>query len=161
MRKLKLFHLGEETKMNDGLLARIEPLLASTRAEGAPFVERTVAELRAKVPDFEGKTFKEGEQPSQDHMILSLLSQVGAAVAKDGKGPEGRGDRLVNELEEHKQKLKDRQVDVEKERIEIEAEQKKHITSDDIHVGFESKTVCFADVRSGGSGGALTLAPGR
>ncbi|KAL8276221.1 hypothetical protein RQP46_011382 [Phenoliferia psychrophenolica] len=141
LRKLKLHHLAQEKIMNSGLLARIAPLLSSTSSEGAPFVSRTVSELRARVPDFEGKTFKDGEQPSQDHMILSLLSQVVAAVEKDGKGEEGRTERLVRELEGHRDKLVERQRDVEKEEEEIEKEQKKFITSDDIHVGFESKTM--------------------
>lgn len=129
--------------MNAGLLTRIESLLGATKDEGPAFVSRTVAELRVKVPDFEGKTFKDGEQPSQDHMILSLLNQVVEAVEKDGKGPEGRGDRIVKELEEHKRRLVDRQVEVDKEREAEEKEQKKHITTDDIHIGFETKTVSW------------------
>ncbi|KAM0752438.1 hypothetical protein T439DRAFT_312595 [Meredithblackwellia eburnea MCA 4105] len=141
MRKLKLHHLGQEKIMNQGLLKRIESLTKSLKEEGPPFVSRTVSELRAKVPDYDNKKFKDGEQPSEDHMILSLLTQVVAAVEKDGKGEAGRGDRLLNELAVHEHKLEERQVQVDQEAEEIEKEQKKHITSDDIHVGFDSKTM--------------------
>lgn len=127
--------------MNSSLLVRIRSLLDSTRTEGAPFIARTVSELKARIPDYEGKTFKDGEQPSQDHMILTLLIQVVNAVEKTGAGEEGRGERLVKELEVHEKRLVQRQADVEKERIQEEKEQRKHITSDDLHTGFESKTV--------------------
>ena len=156
LRKLKLEHLGLEHTMNASLLVRLRSLLDSTRSEGPLFIARTVSELKAKVPDYEGKTFKDGEQPSEDHMILSLLSQVANAVEKSGAGEEGRGERLVKELEVHEKRLVQRQVDVEKERIEEEKEQRKHITSDDLHTGFESKTVSRF-VCSGGTGTDLSL----
>lgn len=54
--------------MNSSLLVRMQQLIDSTRAEGLPFVSRTVGELRQKVPDFEGKQFAKDEQPSEDHV---------------------------------------------------------------------------------------------
>lgn len=151
LRKLKLHHLAQEHIMNSELLVRIHALLASTRAEGPAFVSRNVAELRVKVPDYEGKKFKDGEQPSQDHMVLSLLTQVVNKVEGEAGGEkEGRGERLVKELEVHEARLVERQNEVKKETAELEEEKKKHITSEDIHVGFESKTVCFSGGPSAG-----------
>lgn len=137
--------------MNSTLLTKIQQILSSTKAAGSPFISRTIAELKIKVPDYVGKTFKDGEQPSQDHMILSLLSQVVNSVNKkleeSGKDPikdiEIREKYLVEEIEVHEQRLIQRQIDVQKE-IEVEEkEQKKHITTDDMHMGFETKTVSF------------------
>ena len=141
MRKLKLKHLDLETEMNTELLARMRSLLASIQSEGIPFISRTLSELRVKVPDFQTKKFADGEQPSQDHMILALLTQVCNAVEKDGKGEEGKQGRLAQELETHVERLVGRQAEIVKEKAEIEKEQKKYITSDDLHMGFESKTV--------------------
>ncbi|KAK4048295.1 hsp90 co-chaperone Cdc37 [Microbotryomycetes sp. JL201] len=141
MRKLKLHHLDQETIMNDQLLAKMHSLHTSIADEGVPFVQREVARLRTLVPDFATKQFKEGEQPSQDHMVLSLLSQVWDAVEKDGKGDNGKGERLAKELTSHIERLEQRQQDIVKEKAELEAEQKKYITMDDLHTGFESKTI--------------------
>lgn len=141
LRKLKLEHLGLETIMNNGLLARVATLISSTAEQGPDYITRTVAELTIKVPDFKTRQFKDGEQPSEDHMILALLSQVVAAIQKDGKGPEGRKERLLEELREHEAKLNERNVDIQKETVELIKEGQKYITSDDLHVGFESKTV--------------------
>jgi cell division cycle protein 37 len=127
--------------MNTGLLARMRSLLTSIRSEGVPFISRTLSELRVKVPDFATKKFADGEQPSQDHMILALLTQVCNAVENDGKGEENKSERLAKELETHIERLVQRQAEIVKEKAEVEKEQKKYITSDDLHMGFESKTV--------------------
>lgn len=143
MRKLKAKHLDLELAMNASLLARMRSLHSQLQAEGIPFLQRQISELRVKVPDFADKKFKDGEQPSEDHMILSLWTQVANAVEKDGKGDEGKADRLVKELESHIERLRKRQEEeISAEKAEIDKEQKKYITSDDLHVGFESKTVC-------------------
>jgi cell division cycle protein 37 len=141
IRKQKLHHLGLEKVMNATLLIRIRALIASTKTDGPLFIARTIGELRSKVPDYDGKVFAPGEQPSQDHMVLSLLTQVVNVVEKDNKGEEGRGDRLVAELNVHEGRLVKRQQEVDEETIVEEKEQRKFITSDDLHMGFESKTV--------------------
>lgn len=145
LRKLKLVHLDLETTMNVSLLARMRSILASIQSEGIPFISRTLSELRVKVPDFQTKKFADGEQPSEDHMILALLTQVCNAVEKDGKGEEGKQGRLVKELETHIERLVQRQEDIVKEKAEIKKEQEKYITSDDLHMGFDSKTVSWCN----------------
>ena len=72
-------------------------------------------------------------------MVLTLLLQVSEAAKKDtgeeekvvAKVKEGLAKHLV-QLAEHTEKLK---KDLEAE----EKEQKKHITSEDMHDGFDSK----------------------
>ena len=132
--------------MNASLIARMDSLISSTEADGAQFVSNEVQRLKAALPyQYEAKKLAEGEQPSEDHMIVSLLSQViNEAHKKEqqaAKGAEGRDARLVAELEWHKKRLLDRQVEIENEKVEIANEQKKWITSDDMHLGWDSKTV--------------------
>jgi len=73
-------------------------------------------------------------------MVLALLSQVLAKAGPKFEGDDGK-KKIVDELKVHKKRLEDRQVDVKKEQIELDKEAGKYITSDDLHVGFESKTV--------------------
>ncbi|GAA5931810.1 hypothetical protein JCM3775_000048 [Rhodotorula graminis] len=145
-RKLKLKQFETEVPMNASLISRMDSLIASTQADGAQFVSNEVQRLKAALPyQYEAKKFAEGEQPSEDHMIVSLLSQViNEAHKKEqqaAKGDEGRDARLVAELEWHKKRLLDRQVEIENEKVEIANEQKKWITSDDMHLGWDSKTM--------------------
>lgn len=73
-------------------------------------------------------------------MVLALMSQVVAKVGPKLEGEDGK-NKVVAELEVHKQRLEGRQDDIHKEQAELEKEASKYITSDDLHVGFESKTV--------------------
>ena len=135
--------------MNAALLVRLRDIIKSVQDKGESWVSAEIAKLRVGIPDFEGKEFAEGEQPSQDFMILSLLSQVVNAVrtalAKEGtaavKSEEKRKELLLLELADHERRLVERQDEVAKEKIEEEKEQKKFITSDDLHMGFDAKTV--------------------
>lgn len=127
--------------MNASLLLRIQSLITSTTSEGTNFISRTISELRVKVPDYEGRKFAEGEQPSEDHMILSLLSQVINAVGVENVASEGGLEKVLKELRVHQVRLEERQIKVGEEEEEEEREQKKRITTDDMHIGFETKTV--------------------
>lgn len=144
LRKLKLVHFGLETTMNESLLGRIRSLLTATEAEGALFVARKISELRAVVPNFENpEKLGDGEQPSEDHMVLSLLVQVVNGAQK--REEKDATVALVAELKEHEARLIERQAEIVKEQAAEEKEQQRHITSDDIHVGFNSKTVSLLE----------------
>jgi hypothetical protein len=76
-----------------------------------------------------------------DFMIENLLRQVEEAVQKDTTVPKEDAEykaALVKELNTHLTKLKDRQVDAQKDLDSELKEQAKHITSDDLHEGFDS-----------------------
>ncbi|GAA5909717.1 hypothetical protein JCM6882_008472 [Rhodosporidiobolus microsporus] len=148
--KQKLANFPQEEKMNRSLLGRMDALLSSTKSQGQAFLANEILRLKASLPyKYEEKTFtgKAGEeQPSEDHMIINLLMQVVAGVQKKeeeaGKGPVAdRTDALVKELEWHRQRLVDRQEEIKKETVEIEKEQAKYITSDDLKMGWDSKTI--------------------
>jgi len=68
IRKLKQQHLILELAMNESLLKRMDNLITNTAQRGLSFISSTMEQLRIAVPDFQGKQFKEGEQPSEDHV---------------------------------------------------------------------------------------------
>lgn len=147
-RKLKLEQFKHEVPMNDSLLQRIAALEQGTREGGPRWVQNEVERLKNQLGyDYTQKQFAPGEQPSEDHMIVSLLSQVISSVqtkeVEQGKkdDTEGRPQRLLDELAWHRKRLEDRQQEIEREKEEIEKEAKKYITSDDIRTGWDSKTV--------------------
>lgn len=147
-RKLKLEQFKREVPMNESLLGRIRQLEQGTAEGGAAYVQSEVDRLKNSLGyDYAHKQFAQGEQPSEDHMIVSLLSQVISAVqkqeAEQGKqdDKEGRPHRLLEQLAWHRKRLEDRQVEIEKEKEEIDKESKKYITSEDIRTGWDSKTV--------------------
>lgn len=121
--------------MNASLLVRLSSIISSTTSSPT-FIRSEILRLRSVLPDFD-TPLAPGVQPSENHMILALLLQVRAAV----DGANGAKTE-VGELEGHKLKLKERQKEIAKEIEHEEKEQKKLITSDDMHVGFDSKTVC-------------------
>ncbi|GAA6019901.1 hypothetical protein JCM10207_003331 [Rhodosporidiobolus poonsookiae] len=148
--KQKLASFPHEIAMNTSLLARIDALVASLKQHGQVFLAQELLRLKASLPyDYETKKLKDGEDPSEDHMIVSLLSQVVNEVQKKAKEEGGvsvqagadRTDALVKELEWHRGRLVDRLKEIEKETDEINKEQAKYITSDDLKMGWDSKTL--------------------
>ncbi|GAA5835884.1 hypothetical protein JCM3766R1_005878 [Sporobolomyces carnicolor] len=151
-RRQKLEAFKVEEPMNVSLIARIDSLIAASKstdvASASTYLQNEIAKLKSALGyTYEEKKFAQGEQPSEDHMIVSLLSQVVKAVKeeeeKTGKtgDEQGRTDRIVKTLEWHKSRLLQRQEEIKKEKVDIAAEQKKWITSEDIHDGWDSKTI--------------------
>lgn len=141
--------------MNASLISRIDSIISSTQSSdvssGSTFIQNEISRLKSGLGYvYEEKKFAPGEQPTQDHMIVSLLSQVVKSVKEDeeksgNSGDEkGRTERIVKALEWHKSRLLQRQEEIEKEKVDIDIEQKKWITSEDIRDGWDSKTVCFS-----------------
>jgi cell division cycle protein 37 len=151
-RRQKLEAFKVEEPMNVSLISRIDSIIGSASSSdissSSTYLQNEIAKLKSELGYiYEEKKFVSGEQPSENHMIVSLLSQVVKAVKEEeekaGKtGDEkGRTERIVKTLEWHKTRLLQRQEEIKKERIEIDAEQKKWITSEDIRDGWDSKTV--------------------
>ena len=74
-----------------------------------------------------------------DEMVLQLMLQIFEDVKKRGVAMDSPtiGDELVKELGVHVGNIKKSTADSEKALEEEKKEQKKHITSDDIHDGFD------------------------
>ena len=132
-RKHKIAGLKAELEMNAVMLPRMNAYLASVQSEGTPFVERTVAQLRQSK-----ETSKPlgSSGPSYDDMLLSLLLQV-SEECKELTGEE-RAKKLAQVLERHRDDLIKADAEAKQKLAHEEAEQKKHITAEDIHEGFSS-----------------------
>ncbi|GAA5983574.1 hypothetical protein JCM5350_004869 [Sporobolomyces pararoseus] len=151
-RRQKLEAFKVEEPMNVSLIARIDSIISSAKSShvssASNYLQNEISKLKSNLGyTYEEKKFSPGEQPSEDHMIVSLLSQVVKAVKEEeekaGKtgDEQGRTERIVKTLEWHKSRLLQRQEEIKKEKIEIEAELKKWITSEDIRDGWDSKTM--------------------
>lgn len=140
MRKQKLEHLARERQMNEALSKRIDDLVETVKAQGSrDGLNHVVADLKQKEPSYD-QGLKQDEQPSEDWMILSLVLQVVKAVNDAPPNDDDRDARVLKELAFHKKRIEERQIDVEKERKELEDMGKGKITSEDVHIGWDSKT---------------------
>jgi len=162
VRKHKIQSLGAQIACNKVLLPRIKEIskeLPNPPSSVSPPVYFN--SLVEKLKTNPSKDCPPGNDPSKlehtyDGMLLSLLEMVGSkakdAVKEAGVGEAEKEERLSKELgklmEFHVNNLSET---IEKDTKELEkegAEQKKHITMDDLHEGFESKVkgyICLGD----------------
>lgn len=155
-RKHHMETLKYERIINDGLLRRISLLLASLKAHASEATTRNPGEIAFKAvmesagdakddqppPPPEGVHSGEREQPTYSKMMAVLLDQVNKAL--DEKRPENRYLAMIREIQEHEDKVKTLQSDLAMKLGDLEKEEKKKITSADIHTGFDSSHVSKA-----------------
>lgn len=86
-------------------------------------------------PPPEGVYVHVEERPTYSKMMAALVDQVKKAVdeAKGGDRYEG----YIREVEGHRAKVEGLQKELLAKLAELEKEEKRHITSDDIHTGFD------------------------
>ncbi|KAF8627453.1 hypothetical protein AX17_006267 [Amanita inopinata Kibby_2008] len=154
-RKHRIAYLRAQTDCNNVLLPRIKEIsekLSNPAADPPPTVFfNSLVERLEKQPlkDCPPGNNPEKLEQTYDGMLLSLLRKVGDEArtkVKEENVPEAeRDERIGKDLAERmKGHVKQLSETLEKEETELESEikeQKKHITSDDIHEGFESKYV--------------------
>jgi cell division cycle protein 37 len=152
-RKHQIETLKYERIINDGLMGRISSLLSSLRAHASEAATRSPAEVAFQAvmesagnpkddhppPRPEGVHSDEKELPSYSKMMATLLDQVNKAL--DEKKPDNRYDAMVDEIQEHENKVKTLQKDLLAKLSELEKEEGKKITSEGIHTGFDSSHV--------------------
>ena len=139
-RKHHILALNAEIACNAVINPRLQAIQAQFSSAPQPLVYLSglVDQLQTS-PSPDAPPTNAPGQPTYDAMVLTLLLQVSEAAKKDtgeeekvvAKVKEGLAKHLV-QLAEHTEKLK---KDLEAE----EKEQKKHITSEDMHDGFDSK----------------------
>ncbi|TGJ78934.1 hypothetical protein E0Z10_g9834 [Xylaria hypoxylon] len=151
-RRLQIETYKYERIINDGLIKRISGLLAALRANAAE-AESNQAEVafRAvmesagspeddKVPTPpEGVRTDIGESPTYTKMMAALLDQVNGTLNE--KNPENRYTAMVEEIENHFNKVQDLQKQLLANLAELEKEESRKITSESIHTGFDSSYV--------------------
>lgn len=154
--------LRAEHQTSQELLPVLRELGAQTHTEGHAYFARRVAQLAAARDERARRGEVDNDHPTNDDMILSLLLQIEAADTVKGKqGPE-LDAALVDSLTYHRDRLAARDDEVLREIAAMEEEDKKKITSESIHdgwnTGFVSKADDEADAATG-AGSAGTGAP--
>ncbi|KAJ7459933.1 Cdc37 N terminal kinase binding-domain-containing protein [Mycena latifolia] len=154
-RKVKIEHLRAQIACNNVLYPRIQSIQASLASSDLA-KPRTVY-FNSLVEQLEKNPSKDcppGNDPTKveqtyDGMLLSLLHQVGEAAkvsvkeagVSDDQREERLGKALADGMAEHVVRLKET-IDNDSKTLEEEQnEQKKHITSEDLHDGFANKYV--------------------
>jgi cell division cycle protein 37 len=154
MRKTKIASLSAEIACNDVLLGRLQSVLESLKSPDPSFPSRTsyfnslVDRLQRDPSPEQPPTNSLGQvaTTTYDAMVLSLLMQVGDAAKKKADATTNHtddqlGDALIEELNQHVVKLGEVQTAHRQDLALEENEQKKHITSEDMHDGFQNKYV--------------------
>ncbi|KDQ15136.1 hypothetical protein BOTBODRAFT_174299 [Botryobasidium botryosum FD-172 SS1] len=145
LRKHKIHQLQLEIDTNAILLPRLHEILARLRSDGPSSFSSTVERLKTQGSPDRPADAPEG-QATYDQMIEALLVKVSEEVrdkgiARASDGDENLGLALAESLASHLEKLQERQQTIEKDlQFELK-EQARHITSDDIHEGWDSKYV--------------------
>ena len=113
--------------------------MSGLKSEGLPYIERLSSEMKGKNSQ-ERPSNSNG--PTYDEMMLSLFQQIAQEV-KSEEDVEARTNKLLEKLAWHKQNMINRSKECEKELAAEEAEQKKHITAEDMHDGFDTGVCLF------------------
>jgi cell division cycle protein 37 len=144
-RRHQIETLKYERIINDGLLQRIDTLLAALRSHGAQakhpdeFIMQALVEIAGDPRGDDPPKPPEGvhsksEQPHYSQMMASLVDQV-----KQKHGTQAADDwsqSYVAGVEEHQKKIQDLQKELIQKLGDLEAEEGRKITSDSIHTGF-------------------------
>ncbi|KIP04683.1 hypothetical protein PHLGIDRAFT_75531 [Phlebiopsis gigantea 11061_1 CR5-6] len=142
MRKMHIAQLQADIACNDVLAPRIRQIAADVEAKGPAEFSSLVERFKTH-PSPDAPPTNAPEQKSYDEMLLSLMLKVWDEAKQEGieKDDPKLGDALVRGMQKHVAELGLHQEKLRKDLAEEEAEQKKKITSDDIHEGFESHYV--------------------
>ncbi|KAI1313605.1 Cdc37 N terminal kinase binding-domain-containing protein [Xylaria venustula] len=151
-RRLQIETYKYERIINDGLIKRISGLLAALRANAseaeanqAEVAFRAVMESAGNPDDDKipappaGVRTDVGEAPTYTKMMAALLDQVNGTLNE--KKPENRYTAMIEEIENHLNKVQDLQKQLLENLAELEKEETRKITSESIHTGFDSSYV--------------------
>ena len=166
-RKHRIATLQYERGVNDGLLRRIDTLLAELRAHEAAARDKARGEKDAFIyqaliasagdpdedeapPPPEGVHAQEGEPIRYSQMMGALVDQVKKEVDEVGSDDWYKG--YVKGIEGHKKKVQGLQKELQTKLAELEKEESRKITSESIRDGFNSSSVSKDKNISGASG---------
>jgi cell division cycle protein 37 len=148
--------LKYERIINEGLTERLDDLLTALKShEGADpanadnVIFQSLTEIALKrsaggedrppAPP-EGVHEHIKEKPSFPQMMVSLVDEVKKEIEAEGT-PENRLQAFVSGIQRHKERVEDLTRQLLEKLAELEKEEKKHITSDDLHEGFSYSSV--------------------
>ncbi|KAH8104810.1 Cdc37 N terminal kinase binding-domain-containing protein [Cristinia sonorae] len=141
-RKLHIAQLKADIACNNVLEPRIKQIAKDVEEKGPTHFSQLVERFKTQ-PSPEAPPTNAPNQKTYDEMLLSLLLGIWEDAKKQGvdKDSPRLGETLVKGLQNHAVKLAEHQAKLKTELEKEEAEQKKKITSDDLHDGFESHYV--------------------
>lgn len=148
MRKIHIAQLKADIACNEVLQPRLVQIASSVAANGPSEFSSLVERFKTN-PSPERPPTNAPEQKTYDEMLLSLMLSVWEKAKEGGveKDDPRLGEKLAEGLRGHVEQMKEHQEKLKKELEQEEAEQKKKITSDDIHEGFESKVSRIISLR--------------
>lgn len=142
-RKHKIAAIKAEISCNGVLAPRLRDYRAKLGSPdgGLKYFQQLVEQLQTR-PSPEAPQTNAKDQPTYDAMVLSLLLQIWDG-AKSLPADEQEA-AVLGGLDKHIAQLAEHTTQLENDLATEEKEQRKHITSEDIHEGFESKvrTAC-------------------
>ncbi|KAI1281438.1 hypothetical protein F5Y07DRAFT_354726 [Xylaria sp. FL0933] len=151
-RRLQIETYKYERIINDALIKRISALLealksnaAEAETNGAEVAFRAVIESAGNPEDDKVPPPPPGVQataeapPTYSKMMMVLLDQVNTTINE--KKVENRYAGIVEEVENHLNKVQDLQKQLLEKLAELEKDESRKITSESIHTGFDSSYV--------------------
>lgn len=150
-RRYEIKTLKYERIINDGLLARIDKLLASLKkhedssASPEQPIFQTIMEFASNPADDqappppEGVHTQEKEQPKYSQMMSSLVDQVKKEL--DESKPDNLMKAYIQGVEGHQAKVQDLQKQLLTKLAQLEKEEGSKITSDQLREGFNTSHV--------------------
>jgi cell division cycle protein 37 len=158
LRRHQIKTLQYERIINDGFTERIDRLLTalkshkddeSSGANADQLVFKTMMEGMMAGGDDRPPPAPEGvhehikDKPTYPQMIASLIDEVKKELEakKEGEGEANRMDQFIAGIESHRARVIDLQKQLHAKLAEVEKEDKKHITSNDIRDGFNYSSV--------------------
>ncbi|KAH9824798.1 hypothetical protein DFH28DRAFT_941760 [Melampsora americana] len=133
-RKMRIESLKHEATLNHKLLKEMKDLIQQAESDGIQSIRKTASQLSAtggSVPPSENK------EPTIEQMVFNLLTQILSKVEKDKPDVSDEDQACIKELNFHYTRLSEREEKRKVELVQEEAEAKKHITSEDVHDGFD------------------------
>jgi cell division cycle protein 37 len=162
-RKHRITTLKYERVVNDGLLARIDALLAALQSHKEDVqdkkdndgVDEVVFDCLSDVvgdpslgddqpPGAPPGVHSKEQQPSYSKMMGALVDQVKEEIGNKKVEAPARYSAYIGEIETHHTKVQKLQKDLNVELARLEKEESSKITSDSIHTGFDTSHVSKA-----------------
>lgn len=139
MRKHHILQLKADIACNEVLAPRLQQIAEDVEKQGPAHFSSLVEKFKTS-PSPEAPPTNAPGQKSYDEMLLVLMLQVWEEAKKDGveKDDPQLGEALVQGLKQHVAKIGEHQKKLRTELDTEEEEQKKKITMDDLHEGFDS-----------------------
>lgn len=139
-RKQKIAQLEAEIGVNEVILPRLVKIADDVVEKGPEYFSSLVERLKTN-PSPEKPNTSSPNQPTYDAMLEASLVRVWGQLKDKGvdKTDPELGQKLVKGIRDHIKEFSAHNEDVKKQLEQEHAEQKKKITSDDIHEGWDSK----------------------